>query len=508
MTDYTPFLNLDLYEDDDRPNLRDQYNSAMRKLDNDAQTPYPSSRIADGAITSPKIYDGAVTEPKIADGAVTGSKFADGTITESKLADGAVTSDKIADHAVVESKILDGSVTTPKVLDGSITDAKIASDAVTSDKIVDGSVTTAKIADGSVTPEKLSGVIPGTNPRKAVYIGNSFALGTGATDGKGGIFDRTKDIFDDAWLFWDDGIGFDTYTGHDATHTFNAQVNEAALSGEFINTEITDVIFVSAMGDTRAVCEGSNFVNFASTLSNTAEKFPNAQIHIYYAEIIGTKDVQSSYSNRYAIAQLRTHMLFQFYSATYKYLYMGWGGWNINFDTNFTHTDNYHPNNSGYIALSNFFRKSYLYNRPVYKIKHGATQYGSYQAVSYTMDSPLTGTCRMNSLPVSSYPSFTGNQAISVAQFYNPTASDSHPVYYPQCFDRGCVFATKLDAGQSNLYSAMKMSSTLSVASGNLLLNITPMQNVAAGDVNVSTYAGTSWSLPINMWINADLTIE
>lgn len=33
MTEYTPNLNLDLYESTDKPNLRDQYNSAMTKLD-------------------------------------------------------------------------------------------------------------------------------------------------------------------------------------------------------------------------------------------------------------------------------------------------------------------------------------------------------------------------------------------------------------------------------------------------------------------------------------------
>ena len=33
MTDYTPNFNLDLYESTDKPNLRDQYNSAMRKID-------------------------------------------------------------------------------------------------------------------------------------------------------------------------------------------------------------------------------------------------------------------------------------------------------------------------------------------------------------------------------------------------------------------------------------------------------------------------------------------
>jgi len=32
-SEYTPYYNLDLYADDDKPNLRDQYNAAMRKVD-------------------------------------------------------------------------------------------------------------------------------------------------------------------------------------------------------------------------------------------------------------------------------------------------------------------------------------------------------------------------------------------------------------------------------------------------------------------------------------------
>lgn len=32
-SEYTPNYHLDLYTDNDKPNLRDQYNAAMRKID-------------------------------------------------------------------------------------------------------------------------------------------------------------------------------------------------------------------------------------------------------------------------------------------------------------------------------------------------------------------------------------------------------------------------------------------------------------------------------------------
>ena len=37
-TEYTPYYNLDLYTDSDKPNLRDQYNGAMRKVDTQLHT--------------------------------------------------------------------------------------------------------------------------------------------------------------------------------------------------------------------------------------------------------------------------------------------------------------------------------------------------------------------------------------------------------------------------------------------------------------------------------------
>ena len=96
MTDYTPNLNLDLYEGADKPNLRDQYNASMGKLDTYLSTPFTSDKIGEGAVTTAKIHDGAVTTDKIADGAVTTDKIADDAITTSKVADGSITPDKLS----------------------------------------------------------------------------------------------------------------------------------------------------------------------------------------------------------------------------------------------------------------------------------------------------------------------------------------------------------------------------------------------------------------------------
>lgn len=433
-------------------------------------------------------------------------------IVTADIADGAVTNVKMAAESVGTSTIQDEAVTNAKLATDSVTAEKIESQAVTSPKIHENAVTTSKINNGAVTDAKLAadGIKSYVDNQKhvAVYLGNSFALGTGATDGNGGIFDRTKDVFDEAYLFWDDGIGFDEYTGHDSSHTFNQMVENAKASTEFDNNDVTEFIIVSAMGDTRAVCEGSNFVNLAPTISNITTNFPNAQVFIYYAEITGTKTVQSSYSNRYAFAQLRTHLMFEYYAATYSYIYLGWGGWNINFDTYYTSNDNYHPNNYGYITLSKWFIKSYKHRRAFYIPKKGNVQYGNYATVSYQMTDPLHGTCRMGDITATQQSSWNTG-AISIAQFWNPTATDKAPCFYPECFNQSFNFMyNKQSAGTASMYSAYEASSTLSTASGNCLLNVTNVVALPSANINVSKYYGTGFTLPINMWVSAELTIS
>lgn len=126
MTEYTPNINLDLYENTDKPNLRDQYNSSMGKLDTILSTPFNSAQLADGAVTSAKLGDGAVTTAKLADNSVTADKIAPGALTAADIADGAITAGKIADAAVTSDKIINGAITTDKIADGSITSAKLA----------------------------------------------------------------------------------------------------------------------------------------------------------------------------------------------------------------------------------------------------------------------------------------------------------------------------------------------------------------------------------------------
>jgi hypothetical protein len=127
----------------------------------------------DGSVTTSKIRDGAVTTPKIGDGQVTTAKLADSAVTTPKISDGAVTTVKLADGSVTAAKIADGTVGTAKLADGAVTAPKIASNAVTTAKIADGAVTIPKLANASADPTPTTLVL--RNAQGAVQDGATFS---------------------------------------------------------------------------------------------------------------------------------------------------------------------------------------------------------------------------------------------------------------------------------------------------------------------------------------------
>ena len=153
MTQYTPNYNLDLYEDTDKPNLRDQYNSAMGKIDVALGN---ASIIPDNSITTSKLATGAVTTTKIADDAITDDKIADGAITNGKIANYAVGNDNLVDGSINGySKIVDNSISGIKIMNGAITSAKIANDAITDQKLSNILTKAVEFIDISSSPKTI-----------------------------------------------------------------------------------------------------------------------------------------------------------------------------------------------------------------------------------------------------------------------------------------------------------------------------------------------------------------
>ena len=195
-TEYTTHYNLDLYTDTDKPNLRDQYNGAMNKIDSQLNT------LSNNIVISTKAADQANEQAKAASGAAsanaqsistlqntvsgidTAYKAADSSITDAyKAADTKLSSDitaayQAADIALSSSKapVSHASADTTygagdathyghvKLYNavGSNTDGAITPAAVQSalsninTSIGDGSITTQKIADGAVTAAKIA----------------------------------------------------------------------------------------------------------------------------------------------------------------------------------------------------------------------------------------------------------------------------------------------------------------------------------------------------------------
>jgi hypothetical protein len=108
--------------------------------------------IPDGSIGSSKLADGAITTPKILDGAVIASKMAVNSVATASIQDSAVTTAKIAALAVTSASLADDAVTNAKIADTAVNTAQLASSAVTTDKLADSSVTQAKIGTNVLTP--------------------------------------------------------------------------------------------------------------------------------------------------------------------------------------------------------------------------------------------------------------------------------------------------------------------------------------------------------------------
>ena len=247
----------------------------------------------------------------------------------------------------------------------------------------------------------------------AIVIGNSYTEGVGSQGsdkGTKGMFYYISKLYYKAWSFTEGGIGFGTYSNHSIT--FDDKVTEASNSTEFDNNEITDIWFISAMGDTRVLATASmtesNYINkIVSTLGNAHQLFPNATLHIALCETIYGRARQDVYSVKYPYYPQRVHYIFKNLvirgasEFENKLVYHGWLGFNTNQLDGFNYTDSYHPNDTGYVALFTALLNSmqgaspYI-RRTVMLVDDDGTEFAKYIA-----ENP--DTCRIVLLPTTKY---------------------------------------------------------------------------------------------------------
>ena len=189
--------------------------------------------------------------------------------------------------------------------------------------------------------------------RNIIVIGNSFV--------NSGVADELVADFDASYEYLGSGIGFTQYSGH--TDTFESKLDAAIIDSSFDNDDITDILFVSAMGDTISLeeSEASFTTNLPLTLASIETKiktnFPNCnRVMVTLAE---TRSVAyftfSKYSTIFAI-----HRVFKNTLSRYNMEYLGWSGFNVMLaGSQYTESDNYHPSTLGAKMIGGFIKASY-----------------------------------------------------------------------------------------------------------------------------------------------------
>lgn len=198
------------------------------------------------------------------------------------------------------------------------------------------------------------GALEKKTERNLLVIGNSY-VDRGCTA-------DLEALFDHAYEYTEDGYGFVDYTGH--SDNFSDVLTTAAADPSLDNNSITDILFVSAMGDTRAYVElgRASYITALQTSltaikATIASDFPNAKfVSISYAE---ARDVATFSNNSYA-ALYRVHHVFNKYVGEYGFRYIGWSGFNNLFKSDRLASDHFHPSTLGAAFISAWILSSYF----------------------------------------------------------------------------------------------------------------------------------------------------
>ena len=321
-TEYTQYYNLDLYTDEDKPNLRDQYNAAMRKVDTQLHTSNDSITVAIEAANQAKAaaegvqtsIDAEATAREQADTAL------DGKITEE------ATAREQADTA------LDGKITAEAT-------AREQADTALENRI--------ETVENVIGKSKYEG-------HRMVVIGDSYSYGTGASDHGGAEQNRFStrlatmlgaievNVAVGSTGFCDPGSG-----GQNSP--FPTQVSQAAAklnAGE--RNDVRLVLIAGGINDER---EGTAYsrTQMASAAKNTCtaahSSFPNADIVVF--PMLWNGQGWQYHAFNFECGIVEGVMKSNCASAVQ-------GCWTWNFgNVECYSTDNLHPNDAGHLNIAN-----------------------------------------------------------------------------------------------------------------------------------------------------------
>lgn len=321
---YTTNYNLDKYVGTDKPNLRDQYNAAMDKIDNALLAANTNA-----------------TEAKTA----TLSFQEDISDLQGQIGSGFSSSSTVANAISSET-------TARQNADNEIKDIIPASSF--------SSTNTVKQYIDNAKEDVLNSM-----ERNAIYLGNSYSVGVGDDGTKKGVFGRTKDfLFKNAYVFADSGAGFTTYAN---TTQFITLLQNAINSSQFDNETITDIVIVAAAGEGMAL-DHAGTTTYQAALGSAMQSlttlaynnFPN--LKKVFCVLAESQREPFHVTGGYTIDPRITpivHAYMKHYAAVVEgFVYGGWIGWEIQFASDLF-SDSIHPNTEGYRDLAAAFINAY-----------------------------------------------------------------------------------------------------------------------------------------------------
>lgn len=216
-----------------------------------------------------------------------------------------------------------------------------------------------------------------------IIVGNSF-VGYGCAD-------DLADCFGNAYKLTPyGGSGFLPYTGH--TMTYEDVIDSAIADPAIDNDSITDILFVSAMGDCRAYhADQANFATslrsvFSSIKGKIATNFTNCkQVKVTLAEsryvpyFTGGGYSDSNFDDLFIV-----HRVFKEICPEYAFSYIGWSGFNNLFVAGLFEADNYHPNAAGAARISGWIKTAYFGN-----VDYTLKQYNQLLSANYAAGSTI-----------------------------------------------------------------------------------------------------------------------
>ena len=317
-SEYTPYYNLDLYTDTDKPNLRDQYNGAINKIDTQLH-------VANDAI---------VVATTAAQQAVKQAETATTDITALEKSIKTETSEREA-----EDTALDGKITAE------------ATARANADTALDGKITaeaTARANADTALDARVKALEAGTagkSYKNLVCIGDSWLEGyssIGNFTSWGSLL--ATDLDAEVYNSYKGGCGFSTKSdGINFTSLVTTAKNNVT------DPNAIDCVVIAGGINDRKVSAATVKSDAATCISTVVKAFPNADVYVFPMLLVGRFICSSSMNVLRAIQQGCASVnstRVNIYGECYDWLY----------DDTTLHADSYHPNQAGHNVLAGLMR--------------------------------------------------------------------------------------------------------------------------------------------------------